>query len=316
MRKLFLVAIAFSWPVYSQIYTQPFTAVDPHHDAGLVARAGDEHRARRMLADNAAPQRKVVQLAGIRAKPRTAICLFRGAEQRPAPVMPSARPVQPVELHVWGSITGVLASQADLNTVLGLKAPLVGGFVPTVNLGAAPAAAPTSYAGRHLGCACRRSGWWRHLGLDHRHAQRSDRPAKRVESQGADRGGHRANGQSGERYCQQHFGTAWGPSLACAAGGPGGSGTVTSVAGDCGITGGPITTAGTLSFARVPHSTSGTTYTILNTDCGKAISLSTPIAAVTFPAPGTGGGFANGWGVSLQNRGNGTVTVTPAPHPA
>ena len=56
----------------------------------------------------------------------------------------------------------------------------------------------------------------------------------------------------------------------------------------------------------------GTTYTILNGDRGKLVTHTNAGAiAVTLPQAGSGGNFANDWFYCTQNRGAGTVTITP-----
>jgi len=57
----------------------------------------------------------------------------------------------------------------------------------------------------------------------------------------------------------------------------------------------------------------GTTYTVLNTDRGKLVTFNNAAAvAVTLPQATTiGGNFPSGWYVEFENRGAGTVTITP-----
>lgn len=56
----------------------------------------------------------------------------------------------------------------------------------------------------------------------------------------------------------------------------------------------------------------GTTYTVLNSDNCKKISLSNGSAvAVTLPQAGSGGNFGNTWSTTLVNIGVGAVTITP-----
>jgi hypothetical protein len=56
----------------------------------------------------------------------------------------------------------------------------------------------------------------------------------------------------------------------------------------------------------------GTTYTVVNGDRGKAVTLSnaSPVA-VTLPQAGSGGNFATGWYADFMNIGAGLVTITP-----
>jgi hypothetical protein len=58
---------------------------------------------------------------------------------------------------------------------------------------------------------------------------------------------------------------------------------------------------------------SGTTYTVVAADLAKLITLTNASAvAVTLPqATSSGGSFAAGWWAEFENRGAGTVTITP-----
>lgn len=95
------------------------------------------------------------------------------------------------------------------------------------------------------------------------------------------------------------------------AGGGGGSGTVTSVATSCGISGGPITTSGTVTANSNPNVQSGTNYAILSTDCGSIVYLSNASNQIpTIAAAGTTG-FLKGYFVEVCNIGAGTQTITP-----
>jgi hypothetical protein len=56
----------------------------------------------------------------------------------------------------------------------------------------------------------------------------------------------------------------------------------------------------------------GTTYTVLDGDRAKLVTLSNASAvAVTLPQAGASSSFIAGWFADLQNRGAGTVTITP-----
>lgn len=100
----------------------------------------------------------------------------------------------------------------------------------------------------------------------------------------------------------------------------GGSGTVTSISTSCGLGGGPITSAGTISGQRFVNAQTGTTYTFNGTgsggtgaspDCGELITFSNAGAvAATLPQAGSTG-FAAGTFMVVQNRGAGSVTITP-----
>lgn len=68
--------------------------------------------------------------------------------------------------------------------------------------------------------------------------------------------------------------------------------------------------------AEVPqefiNAQTGTTYTMLLSDCGKMVTFSNAAAvAVTLPQAGTAGKFFAGCFVDVQNKGVGTVTITP-----
>lgn len=89
-----------------------------------------------------------------------------------------------------------------------------------------------------------------------------------------------------------------------------GSGSVTSVATGACLTGGPITTTGTVAGTYSIRAVTGTTDTILAADaCGLVTYSNGSAVAVTLPAPS--GSFASGFGFDGQNLGAGTVTITP-----
>lgn len=95
--------------------------------------------------------------------------------------------------------------------------------------------------------------------------------------------------------------------------GGGSSGTVTNVATGCGLSGGPITTSGTIALSQVSNHQTGTTYAILNSDCGKLLTLSNAGAvAVSVAQAGSAGSFISGWSLHMENLGAGTVTITPS----
>jgi len=128
----------------------------------------------------------------------------------------------------------------------------------------------------------------------------------------------------------------------------GGGGTVTSVSVGAGLSGGVITTTGTISMPNVgtagtygdathypivttdaqgrvttvttqavPSSTpsmpvnnqTGTTYIIVAGDLGKLVTFNNA-TGVTVTQPDAGGSFPAGWWYEAQNRGTGTVTLT------
>jgi len=86
---------------------------------------------------------------------------------------------------------------------------------------------------------------------------------------------------------------------------------VTSIATACptsAATAGDVTVTG----SEPVNAQSGTTYTILGSDCGKLLTLNNGSAvAVALPQAGTAG-FPAGFFMTVQNRGAGLVTITPA----
>ena len=89
-----------------------------------------------------------------------------------------------------------------------------------------------------------------------------------------------------------------------------GSGTVTSVATGAGLTGGPVTVTGTIAQAITVNAQSSTTYTFLTGDQAKLVTF-TNAGAIAGTLPQATGGFAAGWFVDVENRGAGTLTITP-----
>lgn len=80
----------------------------------------------------------------------------------------------------------------------------------------------------------------------------------------------------------------------------------------CGLSGGGDLSADrTLRLSLTINAQTGTTYAIVDGDCGKLVSLSnaSPVA-VTLPQA-NGATFISGWSVDFQNKGAGTVTITP-----
>ena len=91
----------------------------------------------------------------------------------------------------------------------------------------------------------------------------------------------------------------------------GGSGTVTSIATSCGVSGGPITTTGTISAQVVSATQSGPNYAFQSTDCGSLVNLDNASPQIpTLPQAGSAG-FEAGWFTSSCNIGAGTQTITP-----
>ncbi len=94
-------------------------------------------------------------------------------------------------------------------------------------------------------------------------------------------------------------------------GGATSSGTVTSIATGCGLTGGPITGSGTVSASDLVNAQSGTTYVYLNSDCGKLVTHSNGSAIAGTLPQANGSTFVAGWFLDVQNTGVGTLTITP-----
>ncbi len=87
-----------------------------------------------------------------------------------------------------------------------------------------------------------------------------------------------------------------------------GAGTVESIATSCGITGGPITTSGTVSGSMLQGAHNGT-YTVLSTDCGLML---TGASTSTWTLPNAGSaGFPAGWFVHVNNvAATASITIT------
>lgn len=103
--------------------------------------------------------------------------------------------------------------------------------------------------------------------------------------------------------------------LAAGTGGGGGSGTVTSVDASCGLktsSGSAITTSGSIVGSHGFNAQTGTTYTVLDSDCGKLVTTSNASSiAVTLPQAGASSQFVAGWSGYIANIGAGTATITP-----
>lgn len=85
-----------------------------------------------------------------------------------------------------------------------------------------------------------------------------------------------------------------------------------SISTTCGVSGGPITAAGTVSGSETVNSQTGTSYAIATGDCGKLVSQANGSAIADTIAQAGSAGFASGYYVDVQNTGAGTITVTPA----
>jgi len=101
---------------------------------------------------------------------------------------------------------------------------------------------------------------------------------------------------------------------------PVGTGTVTSIAPGGGLTstltatapGSAITSAGTLSGAELVNSQTGTSYTIVDGDRAKLVTLSnaSPVA-VSLPQAGASSQFQAGWFCDIENSGPLPALITP-----
>lgn len=92
----------------------------------------------------------------------------------------------------------------------------------------------------------------------------------------------------------------------------GSGGSVTNIATGCGLSGGPITSTGTIIASFTINAQTGSSYPVVNGDCGKLITLNNAGAvAVSLGQAGSGGNFASGWSAWFENLGAGTVTITP-----
>jgi len=70
--------------------------------------------------------------------------------------------------------------------------------------------------------------------------------------------------------------------------------------------------AGNLQVKRSFNAQTGITYTVVNGDRGKIVTLTNAAAvAVTLPQAGSGGNFAAGWFAEFVNKGTTAVTITP-----
>jgi hypothetical protein len=97
-------------------------------------------------------------------------------------------------------------------------------------------------------------------------------------------------------------------------GGSGGTGTVTSISAEQGIeteSGSPITTTGTVRSSLKVNKQTGVTYAIVTGDRGSLITFSNGSAIAASIAAAGGTDFPNGWWCCIENRGAGTLTITP-----
>jgi hypothetical protein len=92
----------------------------------------------------------------------------------------------------------------------------------------------------------------------------------------------------------------------------GGSGSVTSITAGAGInlSTNPCTTTCTASTTWAINAQTGTTYTVVSGDASKLVTFSNG-SAVAVTLPQATGSFAAGFAFDVQNKGVGTVTITP-----
>jgi hypothetical protein len=103
-------------------------------------------------------------------------------------------------------------------------------------------------------------------------------------------------GNNGDMYLNSNNGNVYGPKTAGAWG---------SI--DCNITG----PGGLAGNTEAVNNQTGTSYTFASTDAGNLITFSNSSAmAATLPQGGTSG-IVNKWYVDVQNRGTGTLSITP-----
>ena len=80
----------------------------------------------------------------------------------------------------------------------------------------------------------------------------------------------------------------------------------------CGLAGGGDLSADrAIRLSHAINAQTGTSYTILDADCGKLVSLSNASAVAVSLPQANGSTFVSGWSVDFQNRGTGTATITP-----
>lgn len=102
--------------------------------------------------------------------------------------------------------------------------------------------------------------------------------------------------------------------------GDAGAGSFTSLTPGNGVTstltaaapGSAISTSGTISAAEAVNAQTGTTYTVVDGDRAKLLTISNASSvAVTLPQASTSTAFVTGWFVDVVNKGAGTATITP-----
>lgn len=96
----------------------------------------------------------------------------------------------------------------------------------------------------------------------------------------------------------------------------GGSGSVVlsgrNISTGCGLSGGgDLSSDRTLKLSLTINAQTGTSYTVVDGDCGKLVSLSNASAVAVSLPQANGSTFVSGWSIDFQNKGAGTATVTP-----
>ena len=94
-------------------------------------------------------------------------------------------------------------------------------------------------------------------------------------------------------------------------GGAAGAGDIEGVTAGCGISGGGTSGTVTVSAARAVNAQTGTTYIYLDSDCGKLVTHTNGSAIAGTLPNAAGAGFDAAWFMDVQNRGAGTLTITP-----
>lgn len=93
---------------------------------------------------------------------------------------------------------------------------------------------------------------------------------------------------------------------------PSGAGTVTSVATGVCLTGGPITSSGTIASTWNINAQIGTSYTVSASDSCSLITFNNASAIAVALPQANSTGFTPPFGFDVQNLGAGLITVTPA----
>lgn len=88
------------------------------------------------------------------------------------------------------------------------------------------------------------------------------------------------------------------------------SGAITSITFGAGLSGGTITSSGTVSQSITTNAQTGTTYTYLSTDAAKLVTHSNA-SSIAATLPQATGSFTAGWFMDVENKGAGLLTITP-----